>query len=655
MMLLLALPERVTLKTPTQTFTATHEVVVENGKLWWRRHGQPWSLLPPDGLPAPRGRLEALKELTIDLPALPKPFRRPVRIEALSADGDNLIAIGAGGTVYYAKLSTLDWADEWGPTGLSATLSVKELDAFAMSHRKIAYEDLDGNVHPVSAGVTTLYALRGGGRTLAFADPWLPPNFERTLCLPQRGRFVASALSASASTVFVMDRSGRSFTRLVDFDIHGDNPALPYSYTREKRRGPKSAVRTLPAPDWVEQPAIPGRHTTRITILQTGPTNVHRELRVEGELGVWSKRLDAAQWKLMPGSARAAGPWAEGAPSAGPSRDVVLTARNPWPGTRISLEDWNPECEPARLRIEAGKELLDLSLPFHDGLELGGRYQGALLLPAGKSPWLHKLRVLALGRSHLEVELVVTKDEVHVLHLPLIDLRFPLRGGPVLLPIPDRKWAEGAPEEGWCGEASIQMVALHYGAWISQPVINSLGRSTHVDLWEEDVPVALRKVGLSFERAQSTSREEFIAWIIGHVRQGHPVIVGAKLFPTEHPEWDVDHLMPVVGFTDSGLVFNTNLEWGQKEVAFAALSGQEGISFAGPTGKLYGFAVLGFAEAGPALKVVEESAKSIRLEAQGAWRVRREELDGGVSTGPFNGVLQLNPGDTARIQLLPSP
>lgn len=52
----------------------------------------------------------------------------------------------------------------------------------------------------------------------------------------------------------------------------------------------------------------------------------------------------------------------------------------------------------------------------------------------------------------------------------------------VLLPIADRQWEEGAPDEGWCGETSIQMVALHYGAWIPQPMINALGKPSHPDL-----------------------------------------------------------------------------------------------------------------------------------------------------------------------------
>ena len=422
MLVLLALPERVTLKTPTETFTATHEIVVHDGHLWWRRHGERWTLLPPDGLPAPRGRLEALKE---ELPVAVKLFRRPERVEQLSADGDNLIAIGNDGTLYYAKLSTLDWVDEWGPTGLAAPLSVKGLDAFAMSHRKIAYEDLDGNPHPVSAGVTTLYGMRNGGSTLSYADPWLPPNWERTICLPERGRFIASAMSASASTVFVMDASGRSFTRLIDFDIHGDNPALPYSYAREKRTGPKSGIRTLPGPEWISQPPIQGKHTTRITIAQTGPTNGDRELRVEGDGGLWTKRINDSEWKFTSTGAPVSRPFVLNQPPPhNPSRDTVLRAKNPWPGTQISLEDWNPGCDPAVLRIEAGAEVLTLALPFHDGLELGGKYEGALLLPPGKSSWLSKLKVLSLGRPYLDVELEVTQDEVHLVKLPLIDLSF---------------------------------------------------------------------------------------------------------------------------------------------------------------------------------------------------------------------------------------
>lgn len=227
----------------------------------------------------------------------------------------------------------------------------------------------------------------------------------------------------------------------------------------------------------------------------------------------------------------------------------------------------------------------------------------------------------------------------------------------VLLPIPDRPWAEGAPDEGWCGETSIQMIALHYGAWVPQPVINQLGRSTHVDLWESDLPTALDAVGLRYVTSTATKREDFITWIKSHLRQGHPVIVGAKLFPTDHPEWDVDHLMPVVGFSAQGLTFNTNLEAGQLEVSYAALeSTKEGISFVSPTGKLFGYAVLGFEAGAPraSLRVLKETKDSVQLatEAEGpAWIVERIELDGGVRTAPLTDVIELNPAEPVRVRL----
>lgn len=424
-----ALPDVIVFKTPTETFTTTHDLALRDGRIWWRPHeGQrAWSLLPPDGLPAPRGRLEALKELAQDLPLELPAFQRPERVVALSADGDNLVAVSSDERVYYAKLSTLDWTDTWGPVGFKGPLSVHGLDAVAMSHRKIPYEDIDGNPHPVSAGVTTFYALKDGGRVLAYADPWLPPRFEHTICLPNRGTFVGAALSASASTVFVMDAAGHAFTRLVDFDTLGDDPALPYSYVRERRSGPKSVVRSLPAEDWRAQPAVPSPHTLRITILQTGATNADRELRVEGDGGYWTKHIFDDAWRFERTGVPATGPKPLAQAPAQAAHDETLIAERPWKGTTLTLQGFNPDCPPARLVLVSGKERLELPLPFHGGLEAGGavrHLKGALLLPAGTTPWLKKLRLLAAQSSALDVSLDVTDDEVRLKRAPLPDVRF---------------------------------------------------------------------------------------------------------------------------------------------------------------------------------------------------------------------------------------
>jgi hypothetical protein len=129
----------------------------------------------------------------------------------------------------------------------------------------------------------------------------------------------------------------------------------------------------------------------------------------------------------------------------------------------------------------------------------------------------------------------------------------------VLLPIPDRQWAKGAPPEGWCGEVSVQMVALYYGAWLPQVVVNRVAHPKHVDVWEDELPATLTSLGLRFEPWTGRDEGALLSWTVDSLRAGQPVILGVKLLPTEHPDWQVDHLMPAVGFSPTKLVFNTNL------------------------------------------------------------------------------------------------
>ncbi len=207
----------------------------------------------------------------------------------MSADGDNLIAVSNDGRVYYVKLDTQQWQPVWGPKFREGPLYIDLAagERYAISHRKIPFEDIDGNPHPIIVGVTTLFMTANGGRTLDYTDPWLPPGKRHHICMPNHGAFRAAAMSASASTVFVMDAAGRSFTRLNDFDGLGLDPVIRYGWNRQRRTSPfNDEVYSLPVPGWVEQPRVPGPTTTAITIFQTGPTNADRELRVGGLDGV---------------------------------------------------------------------------------------------------------------------------------------------------------------------------------------------------------------------------------------------------------------------------------------------------------------------------------------------------------------------------------
>ncbi len=410
-----ALPERVHLKSPTRSFTSSHQLALEAGRLWWKTTG-PWSLVPPDGLPVSTGRLEALKEL-IDLPGVPEPFVRPQRLKSLTADGENVIVVSDEGLVFYAKLPALEWMHVWGPVGLKKPLKIDFLHrALAISHRKQAYEDLDGNPHRVTAGVTTFYALSGDGRTISYADPWLPPQFGHRICLPRKNQFIAEGLSASASTIFVIDAAGHSFTRLADFDTLGLNPGLPYSWERERRSGVKAVVRTLPPEDWKEQPPLPGPATTRITVLQTGEGNAARELRVEGEGGYWRKAIREPAWSFQKTGEKAQGTWVD--PRAlTPVAAPLPVYKGVFKEMTTALHGFDVECSPAKVTFHKGKEQLDFDLHFTGE---GRHLKGALIIT---SPLNATAKAVLGGKRWAAVDLEVDERSVAVIDRS-VQLRF---------------------------------------------------------------------------------------------------------------------------------------------------------------------------------------------------------------------------------------
>jgi hypothetical protein len=393
------LPARVSLKTPTEAFTHEWYVALRAGRIWVRPNvettgrDEPWRPLPPDGFAH-----HALR---------PEAGAPPVLVE-LSADGDNLVALGDDGLVYYMKFHDTGWIDDWGipPTGDPLWVGFPHR-ALAISHRGPVvggYEDTDGNFHPISAGVTTLYALSGDGRAITFADPWLPAHFGRRICLPEGDRFVAAAMGASASTLFVVDAAGAIYTRLADYDTLGENPVLGYTYVRGKHDD-----RTLPPEDWRPQPPVPGKMTRAITILQTGPGNASREVRVEGvdatgAGGYWRKALLDAAWSFVRTGAEVRGPFlanaASGAPPPPPAelrspsraRDLAGTIERPAgaAGTAVALLGFLADCPPATLRLSAGGATLDVPLHLRspdraaDGTVLGA--DGTLLVPRAAAP-----------------------------------------------------------------------------------------------------------------------------------------------------------------------------------------------------------------------------------------------------------------------------
>ena len=249
-------PERVIFRSKTTSFNWRWYVSLHDGKIWVKPNTEAgelpgeWTLLG-SGLPA-----------GIDVVR----FDPPTEIVEISADGTWLQALSSAGVFYRGTDFTGDvhasftWSDDWGhpaATGPGITTEFPTAHGWAVSDSQGAgvdhYEDRLGTSHSVGMGVAHMYRIGAEGRTLIFNDWWLPADWSRQICLPDRGTFFAENMSASASTVFIVGALGELYTRLYDFDTGGENDTLIYSFLITAAAGD---TRALPAEDWRRQPDI---------------------------------------------------------------------------------------------------------------------------------------------------------------------------------------------------------------------------------------------------------------------------------------------------------------------------------------------------------------------------------------------------------------
>ncbi|MDR0630092.1 MAG: hypothetical protein LBG24_10745 [Treponema sp.] len=191
---------------------------------------QDWTLFEKNGLPHNSG----------------KPgFKKTEKITEISADADELAALACDGAFYrYCFDKTIVhasklWFDRQGwprKERLFMDTETARNRAWAMGKRNaqvLYYEDRFGNQHyNGTMEIATTYVLMEGGQEIRYADTGLPCDFSRNYIGPERGAFKASALSASASTMFVINEAGEMYTRLADFDVVGCDPMFfKYTYT----------------------------------------------------------------------------------------------------------------------------------------------------------------------------------------------------------------------------------------------------------------------------------------------------------------------------------------------------------------------------------------------------------------------------------------
>ncbi|MBU0551792.1 hypothetical protein KKF91_05895 [Myxococcota bacterium] len=359
------LPQRVLFRDATETFNQQHWAALRGGRIWVRANADTrpdapggWHLLGETGLPEGDGLERG---------------PRPKRIVAISGDGVHLMALSEAGRLYRGVNFTqaghvegwFEWTDRWGwPAAQGPGLvegwplrawAVSDAHPFGVAH----YEDINGVRHSVGLGVAHIYRLSPDGRRIHFNDWWLPADWSRQVCGPQRGRLEAINLSASASTIMLIDARGDIYTRLYDFDTAGENDLLTYSYITQ---GPSGTTRALPPEPWRRQPPIEGQITARITIFQDGEGAAARALRVEGRrgeaVGFFYKRIDAPTWRFE----------ATGAPLSGPLLDPQAPSRlapsedRCWRGALrrgaveipILIRDLHPYCSPAQVELDLG-------------------------------------------------------------------------------------------------------------------------------------------------------------------------------------------------------------------------------------------------------------------------------------------------------------
>jgi len=317
------LPEHVYLKNTQQGMSYENYYVLKDGRIWIKPNESTtgvkgeWKLF--DGTGVPSGK---------DVPS----FKRDDKIVAFSTDGTMIVAVSGEGRFYLWQPTLKEkttWAEEIGapfedalylPKNKSWSFSFSVLRApwkrLTPMHDIVSYwEDIDGN--KTQFGLTaTIFTVDPDGQKIFFTDTGLPAAFNRAFTSPERGLFIIENISTAASTIFVINETGKMYTRMMDAEIEGGGPALIFTYQRGKRTDEvvpiMNAVRSLPLPDWREQEPImeiiddrthQAGITKNITIIQTGEGNAARELRVQGRnrdgrYGYYHKKIFDKNWNF---------------------------------------------------------------------------------------------------------------------------------------------------------------------------------------------------------------------------------------------------------------------------------------------------------------------------------------------------------------------
>jgi len=390
------LPSHVSMRTKTESFNKNYWVAVRNGDIWVK---------PNPDLSFVNGQWQKLK--------LPKYLNG--KATEISLDDKHMIALDGDNRVYemtgaLGDVSKFKWKTTWGaPLGKGEGINIPN-DALAWSlsyaspSEDIYYTDAAGRKQIVGgAGCTSVFVLDADQQHIPVLDPWLPADFSFQLPGPKRGRFKSVYMSASGSTIFVINRYGDMFTRLFDFDMSGGD-VIFFRYSYEDQRSKPTPDKLpidprlstyppiqLPMVSWKMQPKIHGQITGMITIIKRGEGLDHQILRVEGiddagNTGFYQKDISidgSDAWQFIETGDPLRGQLLENDPKdrsdddLGPSDDHEYAYASD-EGWVADLLDFNVYASPATLRVQpkGGGAPFDLKLHTVDGLRQKKRAAG---------------------------------------------------------------------------------------------------------------------------------------------------------------------------------------------------------------------------------------------------------------------------------------
>jgi hypothetical protein len=111
---------------------------------------------------------------------------------------------------------------------------------------------------------------------------------------------------------------------------------------------------------------------------------------------------------------------------------------------------------------------------------------------------------------------------------------------------------------GYCGETSIQSIALYYGAWVSQKLPRTLGGGTQILIGTNTNATqaldALRFTYVEWANAGAPQPQfqGFMVWMKNQLARGYPAFFGAYLADGNNDP-DYDHIMPATGIAYGNL------------------------------------------------------------------------------------------------------